>query len=53
MIDKPLITDGIALIRGMLTTIDLDDQSLLTANEIDNVGPDGFLTHKLEAREPT
>ena len=35
----------------MLTTIGLDDQSGLTANEIGHVRADAFLPHKLEAAE--
>jgi len=53
MVGKPLVTNGVASICGMLPAVDLNHQSLLTANEIDDVGSDRFLADELEAVEPT
>jgi hypothetical protein len=38
---------------GVLTAVDLDNQSIAEANEIQNVIPKGDLPTKLEFREPT
>jgi hypothetical protein len=33
----------------MLAAVNLDDEPMLTANKIDDIRPNGFLLHELEA----
>ena len=54
-ITENLVIPNAAQIRrviGMLSPIDLDDETLLAADKIDVVGPDRFLARKLYAAEP-
>ena len=46
---EPLITRGIALIFRVLAAIHLDHKPFLSTNKVDEIGPDGFLTHEFEA----
>jgi len=47
------VSFGIPPIYGVLTTIDLDNKTALTADEIHRIAPDWLLTHKLEAQHLT
>jgi hypothetical protein len=53
MLGQPLISHGIARIRRMLTAVDFNDQTPLSAYEVDNVLANWFLTNKLAAFEGT
>ena len=44
LVSKPLIAHGVPLVGSVLTAIDFDDETLFTANEIDDVGADRLLT---------
>jgi len=48
MIEEPLVADRIALAVGMLTTIDLDNEPLLSAYKVYDIGSDWFLTYEFE-----
>ena len=45
---EPLVAHGVAAVFGVLATIDLNHQPLLSTNKIDDIRPDRFLTHELE-----
>jgi hypothetical protein len=51
MLHEPSIAHSVGSAFGVLTAIDLDHEPLLSANKIDDVRPDGFLTHEFEAGE--
>jgi hypothetical protein len=48
---EPSIAHSVGSAFGVLTAIDLDHEPLLSADKIDDVRPDGFLTHEFEASE--
>jgi hypothetical protein len=52
MIGKPLVAENIALAGGMLATVNFDDESLLPADEIDNVRADRYLADKFKIVQP-
>ncbi len=49
MLYEPSIAHSIAAIFGMLAAIDLDHESHLSTNKIDNIRPDRLLTHEFES----
>ncbi len=51
MRDEPLFAYNIAIVIGVLTTVDLDDESLLPTHEIDDTGPNRFLSDEFESGE--
>jgi hypothetical protein len=51
MIAKPLIANGIAFTGRVLSAVDFNDQALLPADQIDNIGTDGFLTYEFHSAE--
>jgi hypothetical protein len=52
VIDKPSVARGITLVIGVLTAVDFDDESLLAANKVGDVGPDRLLANELESTQP-
>ena len=52
VIGKPLVSEHIARVVGMLPPIDLNNNATLPANQIDRVGTNRFLPNKFEAVEP-
>jgi hypothetical protein len=48
---EPSTPYGVGAIFGVLAAIDLDHQSLLSTDKIDDIRPDGFLPHEFEACE--
>jgi len=50
---EPPISHDVALICGVLTTIDLNHKTSFAANEVDNIRADGFLPHELEPVDRT
>ena len=48
VIGKPFISDLVSRVVRMLATVGLDDETTLTAYEIDRIGPQRLLTNKLE-----
>ena len=51
MLDEPVITDGVTSVVGVLPTVDLDDQPLLSTDEIYDIRPERLLTHEFESAE--
>ena len=49
MIAKPLVTNGVAFARRVLSAVDFNNQALLPADQIDDVRTNGFLTHELHS----
>jgi len=49
MVNEPAIAHGVAPVAGMLATIDLNHEPLLSADKIYNIGADCLLTHELES----
>ena len=47
VIRKPLIADGITRVSGMLAAIDFNDDAVLSAYEVDDIGADWLLTDEL------
>jgi hypothetical protein len=43
-----LIARSVVAVFGMLTAIDLDYESLLSTNKIDDIRSDGLLTHEFK-----
>jgi len=52
VLDEPAVADGIPLGVGMLSAVDLDNESRCEAEKIRNVGSKGNLTAEFEIREP-
>ena len=48
-----MIANGIAFTVGMVAAVDLDDEALLAADEVDDVGSYGGLTDELQAEDLT
>jgi hypothetical protein len=48
VIPEPTVANGIASVRGVLTAIDLDDQTTLAAHEVYGVRTNRFLANELE-----
>jgi hypothetical protein len=48
---KPFVADGVALAVGMLTAVNLDDETAFSANEIDNIGTNRFLPNEFVAAQ--
>jgi hypothetical protein len=48
---QPLIAYGVAPVFGVLAAVDFDNESFLPTNKIDDIRPDGFLTHEFESTE--
>jgi hypothetical protein len=46
---EPPIACGIAAVCSVLAAIDLNDESYLPTNKIDDIRPNGFLTHELKS----
>jgi len=46
---EPSIAHGVAAVFGVLAAIDLDHEPLLPTNKIDDIRPDGSLTHEFES----
>jgi hypothetical protein len=51
VVDEPSISDSVSRVRRVLTTIDFDNESFFSADEIDDVGTDCFLPHEFESAE--
>ncbi len=51
MCNEPLFSGDVAAVVGMLATIDLDDEPMLSADKIHDVRPDRLLAHKFESRK--
>jgi hypothetical protein len=47
MLHKPFVANGIAFVDRVLSTFKLDDQSLFTTYEIDDVSSDWLLSNEL------
>jgi hypothetical protein len=43
MFDEPVVADGVASVIGVLATIDLDDEPLLSTDKIRDIRPDRLL----------
>jgi len=52
MFNEPPVSDSVSRVCSMLAAIDLDDESSLSANKVDDVGANWFLAHEFEAAEP-
>ena len=50
---QPLISQQIMIVVRVLATINLDDQAPFSANEIDNIPPDGFLANEFATVDAT
>ena len=48
MFDEPSIAHDVASALGVLTSIDLDDNSFLSTNKVDDIRVDPLLTHEFE-----
>ena len=46
---KPSVARSIAWVRRMLTAIDFDNNLLLATDEVDDKGPNWFLTREFES----
>ena len=46
---EPSVADSVANVPGMLPSINLNDETLLTANKIDSVWSDRFLPNEFES----
>jgi len=53
MIGESLITGDVALIRGMLAAIDLNDKPSFAAYEVNDIGPDRLLPHEFKPAQRT
>src|SRR5690242_9248634 len=51
MLREPPIAYRVSLVGRMLAAVDLDNEPLLAANEVHNVGSDGFLTDEFVAHQ--
>jgi hypothetical protein len=51
MRDEPLFAHNIATVIGVLTAVDLDNESLLSADKIYDIRPNRFLTDEFESGE--
>jgi hypothetical protein len=51
MSGQPSIANRVALVSRMLPAIHFDDEPLLATSEIDDVGPDSFLTNEFVAHQ--
>jgi len=49
MVGQPSITDRVARVCRVLTAVDFDDESLLAADKVNDVGTDRFLADEFEA----
>jgi hypothetical protein len=52
MLDKPFVTDRISWIVGMLSAINLDDQSTIATDKVCGIGTNRFLPDKLIPVKP-
>ena len=52
VVGRPLVANRVTRIVGVLSTIDLDDQTRLAANEIDSVRSDRLLSNELVSAKP-
>ncbi len=50
---QPSVAYRVALVSRVLTAINLDDEPLLAADEIDDVWSDGFLTNEFVPHQRT
>jgi hypothetical protein len=48
---EPSIAQGVAVAFSVLAAIDLDHESFLSTNKIDNIWPDRFLPHEFESSQ--
>jgi hypothetical protein len=53
MLSEPFVANYISQTIGMLSAVDLNNQTRLAADEIDSVGSDWLLPDKLMSAEPT
>jgi hypothetical protein len=51
MLREPPIAYRVSLVGRMLAAVDLDNEPLLAADEVHNVGSDGFLTDEFVAHQ--
>ena len=51
VLGQPSISQDITLVGRVLAAIDLNDDTLFSANKIDHVGSNGFLPNELESIE--
>ncbi len=51
MRDEPLFAHGVASVIGVVATVDLDDEPLLSTDKIYDIRPDRLLTHEFESGE--
>ena len=48
MLSEPPISQKVALVSRVLTAIHFDQETSIAANEVDDIGADGFLSNELE-----
>jgi hypothetical protein len=51
MIAKPLVANGVASAFGVLTTVNFNDQALLPANQVYDVGTNRLLANEFHSAE--
>jgi hypothetical protein len=49
MVSEPSIAYQVTFVIGVLATVDFDDEPSLSANEVDDIWANGFLTHEFQA----
>jgi hypothetical protein len=53
VIDKPFVVNRVAPVVRVLATINFNNETKFTANEVDRIGTDRLLPNELEAIEPS
>jgi len=51
MLSEPSIADRVSLVGRVLASVDFDDQSLLSAHEVDDIRSDRLLTYEFVAAQ--